>query len=174
MQPFALLVAAILLAMFVQHNEKPNKKRRVRKITSRCSNVKARTHKMTKKRAFISFDYDHDEDLRVLLVGQARHPDTPFDLADWSVKEHISGDWKEKVRSRIRSVDVMIVICGEFTHQATGVSAELAIAREEKIPYFLLWGRKEKSCTKPAAAIPSDKIYSWTWENLGALTRGER
>ena len=24
-------------------------------------------------RAFISFDYDHDSDLRTMLVGQARH-----------------------------------------------------------------------------------------------------
>jgi hypothetical protein len=39
-------------------------------------------------RAFISFDYDHDSDLKTMLVGQARHADTPFEIADWSVKEH--------------------------------------------------------------------------------------
>src|SRR6266849_5730228 len=54
---------------------------------------------MAQKRAFISFDFDHDEDLRNLLAGQAKHPSTPFDLADWSVKEYMSGDWKEKVRA---------------------------------------------------------------------------
>src|SRR5712691_879177 len=44
---------------------------------------------MVAKRAFISFDFDHDEDLRTLLAGQAKHPDTPFDMQDWSVKEQM-------------------------------------------------------------------------------------
>jgi hypothetical protein len=51
---------------------------------------------MAKKRVFISFDFDHDEDLRNLLVGQARNPDSPFEIADWSVKEPLAGNWKER------------------------------------------------------------------------------
>ena len=39
------------------------------------------------KRAFIAFDYDHDEDLRNLLAGQAKNLDTPFEFSNWSVKE---------------------------------------------------------------------------------------
>ena len=46
---------------------------------------------MAKKRAFISVDFDHDEDLRNLLGGQAKNPDTPFDLVDRSVKEPMTG-----------------------------------------------------------------------------------
>ncbi len=129
---------------------------------------------MAKKRAFISFDFDHDEDLRNLLVGQARNPDSPFELADWSVKDAMSGDWKAKVRTRIRSCDVVIVMCGEYTHIAAGVSVEVQIAQEEKIPYFLLWGRSDKQCTKPVAALSTDKIYKWTWDNLKALIAGSR
>ena len=86
---------------------------------------------MAKARVFTSFDFDHDEDLRNLLVGQSRHSDSPFEMADWSVKEVMSGDWKEKVRRRIRSVDQVVVICGTHTDEASGVSAELAIAQEE-------------------------------------------
>lgn len=129
---------------------------------------------MAKKRAFISFDFDHDEDLRNLLVGQARNPDSPFELADWSVKDAMSGDWKAKVRTRIRSCEVVIVMCGEYTHTAAGVSVEVQIAQEEKIPYFLLWGRSDKQCTKPVAALSTDKIYKWTWDNLKALIAGSR
>jgi len=121
---------------------------------------------MAKKRVFISFDFDHDEDLRNLLVGQAKNPDSPFDIADWSVKEHLTGDWKEKVRERIRRTDLTIVICGEWTHTATGVAEELRITQEEGKPYFLLWGRADKKCTKPKTALESDKIYKWTWDNL--------
>ncbi len=126
------------------------------------------------KRAFISFDFDHDEDLRNLLVGQAKSSDTPFEIKDRSLKESLTGDWREKVRRRMDNVDVVIVICGECTHTATGVTAELTIAREAEKPYFLLWGRNEKTCTKPRTALDSDKIYKWTWENLKALIDGAR
>ena len=129
---------------------------------------------MAKKRVFISFDFDHDEDLRNLLVGQAKNPDSPFDIADWSVKEPLTGNWKEKVRERIRRTDLTIVICGEWTHTATGVTEELRITREEGKPYFLLRGRADKTCTKPKTALPSDKIYEWTWENLKKLIGGAR
>lgn len=80
------------------------------------------------KRAFISFDYDHDSDLKVLLVGQAKHPDTPFEIADFSIKEAIAVDWKSKARTRIKGCDVVIVICGKWTHTASGVSAEIKMA----------------------------------------------
>jgi hypothetical protein len=129
---------------------------------------------MAAKRTFISFDADHDEDLRILLAGQAKNPDTPFSIVDFSVKEALSGDWKSKVRTRIKGCDVVIVICGEHTDTASGVSTELQIAREEGIPYFLLWGRSDKTCVKPTAALPSDKIYRWTWDNLKALIAGNR
>jgi len=129
---------------------------------------------MANKRAFISFDFDHDEDLRNLLAGQAKLRDSPFDFTDASVKEPLSGDWKEKVRRRIRNADVVPIICGEYTHTAAGVAAELAIAREVGVPYFLLWGRNGKACTKPNSALESDKVYEWTWENLKKLIGGSR
>lgn len=129
---------------------------------------------MPTKRTFISFDFDHDEDLRNLLVGQAKNSDTPFNIQDFSVKEPMTGDWREKVRTRIRRTDLTIVICGEWTHTAAGVSAELSITREEAKPYFLLWGRSGKACTKPTLALSTDKIYEWTWENLKNLINGAR
>lgn len=128
----------------------------------------------TTKRAFISFDYDHDLDLKNLLVGQAKNSDTPFSIQDFSIKEAISKDWKDKARTRIRGCDVVIVICGEHTNTASGVSAELEIAQEEKVAYFLLCGRSEKTCRKPTAATYYDKIYKWTWENLKKLINGNR
>jgi len=130
--------------------------------------------KSSKKRVFISFDYDHDSDLKTLLVGQSKHEDTPFEISDWSVKEELSGDWKAKVRTKIRQVDVVAVICGEHTDTATGVSAEITIAQEEEKPYFLLAGRTSGKNKKPKSAKTSDKIYKWTWENLKKLIHGQR
>ncbi|UAN51670.1 hypothetical protein KGP26_00810 [Serratia sp. JSRIV002] len=129
---------------------------------------------MAKKRVFISFDYDHDAALKTLLVGQSKLEDSPFELADWSIKEHIDANWKDKARTRIRSVDIVCVICGLHTDSATGVSAELKIAKEEDKPYFLLWGYSEKTCIKPKSASAEDKIYKWTWQNLKSLIQGDR
>lgn len=126
------------------------------------------------KKAFISFDYDHDSDLKTMLVGQARNPDSPFEIADYSVKEPLTGDWKKKVKEKIKLVSVVVVICGEHTNSASGVRAELEIAQELEKDYFLLWGRSDKTCVKPTSANSSDKIYKWTWDNLKALIGGSR
>lgn len=129
---------------------------------------------LAKKRVFISFDYDHDEILKTFLVGQAKLPDSPFELADWSIKEPLTGNWIEKARTRIKGADVMAVICGTHTNTASGVSSELTVAQVEKVPYFLLWGYKDEKCVKPTAAFPSDKIYTWSWDNLKSLIAGNR
>lgn len=126
------------------------------------------------KKVFISFDYDHDEILKIYLVGQSKNPDSPFIIKDYSIKEAIQNNWKEKARDRIKQCDVVVVICGEHTNTANGVSAELKIAQEENIPYFLLHGYKNKNCIKPQAALYSDKIYTWTWDNLKMLLNGAR
>jgi hypothetical protein len=129
---------------------------------------------MAKKRTFISFDYDHDSDLKLLLVGQAKNSDSPFEITDMSIKEIIDSNWKAKARTRIKGCDVVIVICGERTNTATGVTAELKIAQEEKVTYFLLNGRSEKTCVKPIGALSTDSIYKWTWDNLKLLINGGR
>jgi hypothetical protein len=109
-----------------------------------------------------------------MLAGQAKLPDSPFDFKDNSVKEPLSGDWKEKVRRRMDNVDVVIVLCGTQTHTATGVAAELTIAKEKGKAYFLLAAYSDKNCTKPTSASSSDKVYKWTWDNLKALIAGNR
>lgn len=127
-----------------------------------------------KKRTFISFDYDHDHDIKECLVGQARNPDSPFEITDMSIKEPISSNWKENARRRIRSCDVVVVLCGEHTDTASGVTAELTIAQEEGVPYFLLRGRSSRPCALPNHRYSTDKMYNWTWDNLKLLFQGAR
>lgn len=129
---------------------------------------------MSKKRVFVSYDFDNDSFLKEAIVGQAKNPDSPFDLADFSLKEPLSGNWKEKITPRIKGVDIVVVLCGEKTDTATGVSAELKIARENNVSYFLLKGYSDKNCKKPLAAKADDKMYNWTWQNLKNLIGGAR
>lgn len=128
----------------------------------------------TKKRVFISFDFDNDHGAKVMLAGQAKLPDSPFDFKDSSLKEHLTGDWIEKIKRRMDNVDVVVVLCGEKTHTAPGVSAELEIAKAKNKEYFLLAAYPEKTCTKPKGAASTDKLYKWTWDNLKALIGGGR
>lgn len=127
----------------------------------------------TKVPGFMSFDYDHDDDLKILLAGQAELADSPFFIQDLSIKE-ASSDWKDKARARIKRADEVIVICGKHTHTATGVNVEIGIARDEKKPYFLLAGRADGGNKKTAAASDSDKMYEWTWDNLKTPIAGGR
>lgn len=129
---------------------------------------------MAIKRVFISFDYDNDEKAKIMLAGQAKLPDSPFDFKDASVKDHLTGDWKEKVKRRMENIDIVIVLCGEKTDRASGVAAELSIARDKQKAYFLLAAYSDKQCKKPTSALQNDKIYQWTWENLKKLVGGIR
>ena len=124
---------------------------------------------VARKSVFISFDYDNDKDLKGNLVAQADKPESPFSIKDWSVKYRIGEKWKKKVRDRIRRVDVTIVICGEHTHQAKGVEAEVTMAQQAKKPYFLLKGRRKKTCSRPKSAPKKKKIHPWTWPTLKEL-----
>ena len=127
-----------------------------------------------KKRVFISFDYDYDSDIKGSLVGQAKLPDSPFEIMDMSIKEAIASNWKDNARRRIKGCDCVIVLCGMHTASAKGVAAELTITQEEGIPYFLLRGRPCDSVQKPSPAKSTDKIYKWTWDNLKLLLSGAR
>ena len=129
---------------------------------------------MAMKRAFISFDFDHDEDLRNALVAQAKNPDSPFRIADWSLHEPFDSNWRTRVRERIRRTDFTIVLCGEHTHRASGVAAELTITQEERKPYFLLKGRRSKQCFRPTTAPKSKVMHPWTWLALRQLIANPR
>lgn len=122
---------------------------------------------------YISFDYDHDSDLKTMLAGQAKLGDSPFNIADWSIKEP-SSDWKDKARTRIRRVEQVIIMCGRYADSATGIDAEIRIARDENKPYFLLAGRAGGGAKRPRASLASDKLYEWSWPNLKALIAGKR
>jgi hypothetical protein len=121
---------------------------------------------MANVRIFMSFDRENDEDLHDLLLEQSRRQSSGFEISARSEAATMTDRWDEKVRRQISEVDEVIVICGEHTASSVRVNAELRIAQEEQKPYFLLWGRRERMCTKPTGSKRDDSMYSWTWEIL--------
>lgn len=112
---------------------------------------------MSQVRVFMSFDLDHDQDLKDRLVDESRKPGSAFEI---SARSESTGS--ERLRRRIADADEVIVICGRHTEGSAQVSAEIRIAQEERKPYFLLWGRREVMCTRPLGARSGDAMYSWT------------
>lgn len=56
---------------------------------------------MADPRAFISFDFDHNETEKNLFVGQSKNSKTPFSIQDWSAKSSMpQSEWEKIVKER--------------------------------------------------------------------------
>ena len=121
---------------------------------------------MSTLRVFASFDVDHDLDLEARLSEESQGSGLGITVAERSVTGNVTDRWHAEVRRRIRSVDQIIVLCGEHTRDSPRMSSELRIAQEEEKPCLFLWGRRERMCTLPAGARRDEAMYSWNWETL--------
>jgi len=119
---------------------------------------------MKRKRIFISFDFDKDRSLKDLLIGQSKHPESPFDVFDHSLKESApEKGWEEKARQKIGLADEVIVLLGSSTHRAPGVLKEIKIARELGKKIVQMIGHKDRAHKRvPGGGV----LYRWTWDNL--------
>jgi len=119
---------------------------------------------MKRKKIFISFDFDQDRQLKELLIGQSRHPESPFEVLDHSLREAApEKDWEERARARIRLADEVIILLGPATHQAPGVLKEVKIARELGKKIVQVIGHKDGAHKRvPGGGV----LYRWTWDNL--------
>jgi hypothetical protein len=121
-----------------------------------------------KKRVFVSFDYDRDLRLRNLLIGQARLPDSPFEVIDHSLKEAAPEPlWELKARRAIARADVIVVVLGARTRFAHGVLREIAITKSLGKPIVQIIGYRHGNASW---RIPgAGRVYAWTWPNLKKL-----
>jgi hypothetical protein len=91
-----------------------------------------------KKVVFIAFAIE-DETQRDFLKGQALHPRTPYEFVDMSVKEPYDKDWKDRVRTRIKRSDGVLVLVSKNSLKSSGQKWEIACAKEEKKPIRGIW-----------------------------------
>jgi len=120
-----------------------------------------------KIRAFVSFDLDHDSDLKLRICEEAEAPNSRVDVYDSSFRE-VASDWQDKLRKRVSNVELMIVLCGAYTDRAPNVHAEFELALASRVPYLLLDGRPDLS-KKPAAAGTTDRLGAWNRHTLVTL-----
>jgi len=123
---------------------------------------------MAKKKVFVSFDFDNDKALKDFVIGQAKLPDSPFEVVDFSLKEAApEATWLQKAQAAISRAEVFIVLLGPKTRRAAGVLKEVKIANDLSKTRFQIIGYKDGAETW---AVPgAGRVYRWNWENLKKL-----
>jgi hypothetical protein len=91
-----------------------------------------------KKVVFIAFAIE-DERQRDFLKGQSLHTRAPFEFIDMSVKDAYSSEWKERVRTRIKRSDGVIVLVSKNSLASTGQKWEIECSKEEGKKIIGIW-----------------------------------
>ena len=123
---------------------------------------------MAKKKIFVSFDFDNDKALKDFIIGQAKNPDSPFEVSDHSLKEPApQKDWLDKASRAIGRADIFVIMLGSKTKRASGVLKELNVAIEKSKRKFQIIGYRDG--TEDWAVPEGGRVYRWSWDNLKKL-----
>ena len=116
-----------------------------------------------KKTVFVAFAIE-DERQRDLLKGQSLNTKTSFEYIDMSVKEAYDSNWKQRVQTRIRRSDGVIVLVSKNSLTSSGQKWEIACAREEKKKILGIWVYKEDRTN-----LVGVRTVVWTWPAITAF-----
>jgi len=113
-----------------------------------------------KKVVFIAFAIE-DATQRDFLKGQSLHTKSTFEYIDMSVKEAYDKDWKDRVRTRIKRSDGVIVLVSKNSLTSSGQKWEMECAKEEKKKILGIW-----AYTADRTNIVGVNTKVWTWDNI--------
>ena len=125
---------------------------------------------MADPRAFVSFDFDHDETPKILFCGQAKKESpTPFTVQDWSSKSSLpQAEWEQLINAKINLCHMLIVLVGRHMASASGVAKEIAMAVEQDVPVFGVYVDGAGAMTTLPTGLGRGRTVTWTWPNVGA------
>lgn len=124
---------------------------------------------MADPRAFISFDYDHDETEKTLFIGQSKNSKTPFSIEDWSSKSSLpQSEWEAKVKAKINNCNMLIVLVGQTMASATGVSKEIKMAKDQDVPIFGVYVDGANTSSNLPSGLARNRTIAWKWDNIAA------
>ncbi len=122
---------------------------------------------MADPRAFISFDFDHDETEKILFVGQSKNSKTPFSIEDWSSKASLpQAQWEALIKGKINNCNMLIVLSGKTMASATGVSKEIAMAKDQNVPFFGVYVDGANSSSNLPTGLARNRTISWNWDKI--------
>lgn len=127
---------------------------------------------MTDPRAFISFDFDHNETEKNLFVGQSKNSKTPFSIQDWSTKSSMpQSQWEAIVKEKINKSNMLIVLVGKTMASATGVAKEIKMAKDQNVPVFGVYVGGADSTSNLPDGLARNRTIKWNWDNIAAAVK---
>lgn len=125
---------------------------------------------MAEPRAFLSFDFDHNESSRNLFAGQAKKDSpTPFTLEDWSSKSTLpEAEWEKFISAKVGNCHMMIVLVGRSMGSAYGVVAEVAMAKAKNVPVFGVYVDGANTLSTLPAGLARNRVIGWNWDDIAA------
>ncbi len=124
---------------------------------------------MADPRAFISFDYDHNETEKNLFVGQSKNSKTPFSIQDWSAKSSMpQSEWEAIVKDKINKCNMLIVLVGKTMAGANGVAKEIKMAKDQNVPVFGVYVGGADSSSNLPDGLPRNRTIKWEWGAIAA------
>ena len=110
---------------------------------------------------FASFEFDKDANLKNSFYQQAKEHSS-HRIRSFSLREaHRSNEWQDKAKAAISKCDLVIVLIGQDTHNASGVKVEVDIARRLGKPVFQVrpWRRTYNG-------VKGVKLVRWRWKRI--------
>lgn len=152
--PVALVIGAVVVVAGLLRTEDPKPSRQ----------------SIANPRAFISFDFDHNEKHRNLFAGQCREKSpTPFSAQDWSSKEPLpQRQWEKLITEKIGRCHMMFVLVSPTSHKASGVAKEIAMAIEQNVPFVGFYVAGADVATKLPTGLTRDRTLAWDWEAIAS------
>ena len=124
---------------------------------------------MANPRAFISFDFDHDQTAKNLFAGQMVNSRTPFNIADWSSKSSLpQSQWEAIIRDKINRCHMVIVLVGKYMASSTGVAKEIKMAKEQDVPIFGVYLPGANSLSNLPDGLPRSRTIPWDWNKIAS------
>ena len=124
---------------------------------------------MSYPRAFISFDFDNNKREKDLFIGQSKCAKTPFDIEDWSSKEHLPQlQWEKLISNKIAKCNMVIVLVGRQTASALGVTKEISFALSSNGPIFGIYVDGANAFSSLPEGLQKNRIITWNWEFISS------
>jgi len=128
--------------------------------------------KMADPRAFVSFDFDHNETEKMLFVGQAKNSRTPFSIQDWSAKSSMpQSQWEALVKEKIGKCNMLIVLVGKTMASASGVAQEIKMAKDQDVPVFGVYAGGADSSSNLPEGLQRNRTIKWNWDDIAAAVK---
>ena len=128
---------------------------------------------MVDPRAFLSFDYDHNQVQKNLFAGQCHSKSpTPFTVSDWSSKTSLpQAQWEALIKKKINQTNMLIVLVGRSMGTATGVVKEIAMAKVQDVPVFGIYVDGAGTSSTLPTGLQRNRTMAWTWGTVAAAVR---